>query len=229
MDGAESFSPGEGATGGLEELSEDAKQRFAAAAKAMKQMRRDEKKAKKRDDQVARQIMKFLSDTSQTRFLRLISMLVARNCPSLFILGLLSLINEECLETVEEYFKDHEEPTAHETVDDSMALIKGGDVDAETNREMIEWITRLQMILAHDTERILQSLLIDEKHLDGSVLQLTVFILQEYFKGKDRDLPYEKAQPLTASILQTVFEPFMHLAKKKEIESGGEDEEDDDD
>ena len=38
------------------------------------------------------------------------------------------------------------------------------------------------------------------------------------------DLPYEKAQPLTASILQVVFEPFLHHATKKALPQA-EDEE----
>jgi hypothetical protein len=84
------------------------------------------------------------------------------------------------------------------------------------------------MVLAHDPERILDSLLTTEKHLDGSVLQLTIFVLQEFFQGQEKDLPYERAQPLTASILQTVFEPFLHLAKKKQLEAPEEDQEEED-
>jgi len=122
---------------------------------------------------------------------------------------------------VQEYFSEHEEPNAHETVDESIALIKGDALKAKSNRALIDWITRLQMILTHDAERILTSLLIDEKHLDGSVLQLTIFVLQEFYRVEEKkDLPYEKAQPLTASILQVILEPFLHHAQKKGLESG---------
>lgn len=241
MNGPELFSPDEAGGSGIEGLSEDAKQRFAAAARAMKQQKKDERRAKKRDQQVARAIIKFLNDTTQTRFLILISKLVARNCPSIFILGLLSLIDEECLKVVREYFSDFQEPDAEEMVGQSVTLTKEGGLNEQMNKDMIEWITRLQMILVHDAQRILDSLLIVPSgenatgpHLDGSVLQITIFILQEYFKLHQRDLPYEKAQPLTASILQTVFEPFLHLAQKQQLASGegkkeNEDDEDDED
>jgi len=217
--GFESFTPGEGQGAGLEGLSEEAKQRFAAAAQAMQQLRREEKQAKKKDDQVARTIIQFLNDPAHTRFFILISALVGRNCPSIFILGLLSLVNEECLKVVKEYFSEQEEPDAPETVDESIALIQGKELDQGTHHQLVDWITRLQMILAHDPERILRSLLVDEERIDGAVLQLAVFVLEEFFEKRGKALAYEKAQPLTASILQTVFEPFMGAVEKKEIES----------
>lgn len=225
LGGVDIFTPGEGEGKPLEALSEEAKQRFAAAAAAMQQLRRDERRAKKKDDQVARTIIQFLHDPAHTRFFVLISQLVARNCPSIFILGILSLIHEDCLKMVEEYFAEEHERGAHETVSESMTLIEGRHLDEGTQSELVDWITRLQMILTHDAERILESLLIDDRHLDGAVLQLTVFVLEEFFAKKGKDLPYEAAQPLTASILQTVFEPFMGAVKKKALEAGKEETE----
>src|SRR3989338_5739484 len=107
-DGAvpEGWNPDEGLTGVSEALSEEAKQKFAAAAAAMQQIKKEEKKSKKRDDQVARAIIQFLGNSNHTRFFVLISRLVARDCPSIFILAILSLINEECLATVREYLKE---------------------------------------------------------------------------------------------------------------------------
>ena len=208
LGGLDIFTPGEGGKGPLESLSEEAKQRFAAAAAAMQQLRRDERRAKKKDDQVARTIIQFLNDPAHTHF---------------FILGILSLVNKECLKMVEEYFSEQQEPGSHETVEAMTALVEGADFKEGTNRKLIDWITRLQMILAHDAERILGSLLIERTQIDGSVLQLTIFVLQEFFvKEEKKDLPYESAQPLTASILQTVFEPFLHMMQKPILEMGEE-------
>lgn len=216
--------PQEGGESSQEGLSEAAKARFAAAAKAMKEQRKKEKQAKKKDDQVAKTIIQFLNDDRYAHLFVVISKLVARNCPSIFILGILSLINEGCLYAVKEYFSEHEEPNAHDAVDQ---LVTGNTLQRETNRKLIDWITHLQMILTHDAERILNSLMIDEKHLEGSVLQLTIFVLQEFFATEEKkDLPYEKAQPLTASILQTVFEPFLVHGKKKALESGSDEDSD---
>src|SRR3990167_6732728 len=145
-------APGEGAVGAPEELSEEAKQRFAAAAAAMAQIRREEKRSKKRDDQVARVILQFLAQDGNTHLFLLISRLVARDCPSIFILAVVSLM-------------------------------------------------------------------IDEKNIDGTILQLSTFVLQEFFLKQGKATPFDKVQPLAGSILQTVFEPFVAAARQKLLES----------
>ena len=110
---------------------------------------------------------------------------------------------------MQEYLKESGRKTAEETVSENLALLRPGELDAATNRALIDWITRLQLVLSMNPEKILLKLMTDEKHVDGTVLQLTTFILQEFFAGQGRDAPFEKIQPLTASILQTVFEPFI--------------------
>lgn len=219
--GLEIGAPSEGAGGGFEELSEEAKQRFAAAAAGMQQIRREEKRSKKRDDQVAKAIIQFLDEESHAHLFVLISRLVARDCPSIFILAVLSLIHEGCRTTVREYLKETTSETPEPDLSQATALTKSGAIDAEEGRILIHWITRMQVVLSLDPTGILLRLMIDEKHIDGTVLQLTTFVLQEFFQSQKKDIPFEKLQPLTASILQTVFEPFIpsvrkHLLKKKE-------------
>ena len=218
-------APGEGAVGAPEELSEEAKQRFAAAAAAMAQIRREEKRSKKRDDQVARVILQFLAQDSNTHLFLLISRLVARDCPSIFILAVISLIDEGSYLAVQEYLQETLQKTAKETVDENMTLLKTGTLDAATNRALIEWITRMQMVMALDAERILVSLMIDEKNIDGTILQLSTFVLQEFFLKQGKATPFDKVQPLAGSILQTVFEPFVAAARKRLLEKAEKKEE----
>lgn len=223
---SESYSPGEG-SGVSEELSEEAKQRFAGAAAAMQQIKKEEKQSKKKDDQVAQIIIQFLDDEQHAHLFLLISRLVARDCPSIFILAILSLIHEPSREEVENYLKEHDKKSAEETVDENTSLMKGGEeIDAKTNRSLVEWITRMQLVLSMDPEGILLRLMLDEKNIDGTVLQLTTFVLQEFFTAQKRSAPFEKLQPLTASILQTVFEPFVPGVRKALIAKKTEKEED---
>jgi hypothetical protein len=96
-------------------------------------------------------------------------------------------------------------------------LTRSSGFPAEANRILIEWITRMQMVLNLETTPILSRLMIDEKNIDGTVLQLTTFILQEFFRssaGGQREVPFEKLHPLTASILQAIFEPFVDEVEK---------------
>lgn len=221
--------PDEGTGNAPEALSEDAKARFAAAAAAMQQIRKEEKKSKKKDDRVAQVIMKFLGNQKDSHLFTLISRLVARDCPSIFILAIISLIDNESLEVVEEYLKETMHKEAHEMVDESMALTKTGEIDAETNRVLVDWITRMQMVLSITPDKILLTLMLDEKNIDGSVLQLATFVLQRFFQERRKTAEFEKLQPLTASILQTVFEPFIGGVRKILIEQARKEEEDEDD
>ena len=218
--------PEEGVGGAPEALSEDAKARFAAAGAAMTQIRKEEKKSKKKDDQVAKVIMQFLQDEKNAHLFTLIARLVARDCPSIFILAIISLIDEESLQVTGDYLKETSEKDAHDTVDENVALTKSDDMDPETNRALIDWITRMQMVLAQNPEQILTKLMIDNKNIDGSVLQLTTFVLQRFFESRKKSAEFEKLQPLTASILQTVFEPFVAAAKKAILKAAEEDTED---
>lgn len=220
--------PDEGQGGVSEGLSEDAKAQFAAAGAAMAQIRKEEKKSKKKDDRVAQVIMKFLQNQNDAHLFTLISRLVARDCPSIFILAIISIIDEESLSVVEQYLKETMDKDAHEAVDDSMALVNSESIDAETNRILIDWITRMQMVLAVEPEKILLKLMIDEKNLDGSVLQLATFVLQRYFASRKKNAAFEKLQPLTASILQTVFEPFIGSVRKILLEREDDNEDEDD-
>jgi hypothetical protein len=224
MGGLDIGMPDEGQGGGPEELSDDAKARFAASGAAMAQAKKEEKKSKKKDDKVAQVILKFLNDSKNSHLFTLISRLVARDCPSIFILSVISLIDDESQKEVAEYLKELTDKDAHETVDESMALMKTGEIDADTNRALIDWITRMQMVLSQAPEQILTKLMIDDKNIDGSVLQLTTFVLQRFFEDRKKSAEFEKLQPLTASILQTVFEPFIASARKAILEAGEEEE-----
>lgn len=221
--------PSEGGTGAPEQLSEEAKQRFAAAAAAMIAIQREEKRSKKRDTRVARTIIQFLNDDRYAHLFVLISRLVARDCPSVFILAILSLINDEANSVVKEYLAEAGSKTDVETVEESTQLMPQGTIDADTNKALVEWITRMQMVLSLETTSILMKLMVDEKNIDGTVLQLATFVLQEFFRlpvGGKREIAFESLQVLTVSILQTVFEPFLDAIDRKLLEKPKKEEDD---
>ncbi len=216
--GSEILGPGEGGGGAPEQLSEDAKQRFAAAAKAMQQIQREEKRAKKRDDQVAKAIVQFLGQDEHSHLFLLVSRLVARDCPSIFILAILSLISEQCRIAVDEYAREHNIEVDLSGEKD-LALTSSA-LTEEMNHALLFWISRLQVTLSMDAKRILEKLLLDNENIDGTVLQLTTFVLQEFFAEHERSIDFEKLQALTAGILQTVFEPFLHHLEELAEEHG---------
>lgn len=203
--------PGEGQSGAPEQLSEEAKQRFAAAAAAMKAIQREEKRSRKRDSRVVQAIIRFLNDDRYSHLFLLISRLVARDCPSVFILSILSLIDDESKSVVSEYLQESNatQPSAQVS---GIALMKDDKLDSPTNEELLQWVTRMQLVLSLEAKEILRRLMVDKETVDGTVLQLATFVLQEFFvirRPEKAELPFEQLHPLTAAILQSVLEPFM--------------------
>lgn len=212
MSDAEFFNVSEGPVGAPEELSEQALQRFSGASAAIAQIRKEEKRSKKRDSGVVGAIVQFLTDDQRRHLSTLIARLSSRNCPSAFILVLLSLINKECLKRIQEYLAEEEVKSAEKAVDDNLAITKNTVLDRETNRTLIQWLTRVQLVLSVDCENILASILLDEKNMDSTVLQLTSFILEEYFRLQATPVPFERSQALAMHMLHAIFEPFISSA-----------------
>lgn len=217
----ENIAPDEGGGGG-EALSEEAKARFAGAAAAQQQARKDEKKAKKRDDGVAQMILRFLSDTQRTHLATLISRLVALDCPSPFLLAVLSLVSVDSAKAVEDYLA--EQGGAPQIDPKSLAALGDTALSTEANLGLEQWILSMELVLATDPERILKSLIVDEGNIDGTVLQLTTFVLEEFLKGHGKAPAFPDLQRVSISILQSVFENYMHHAPLPSGEKTEDDE-----
>lgn len=207
--GLESFSPDEGGSSASEQLSESAKERFAQAQQQTKQSAKDEKKARKRDDRVAETIKQFLGDEKYSHLFQLMSRLSARDCPSIFILTVLSLIHEGSLVTVEEYIAEQKMVIAKPDV--TTLSEQHQNLPPEILEKILLWSSRLELVLSKDAERILSKLMIDEHNIDGTVLQFTTFVLVDFFELAGMPIPYEDLQPLTVKILQDLLEPHMAM------------------
>lgn len=199
-------SGGEQAREQSERSSGQAQGQAAAAA----QQKREEKQARKRDDGVVDAIIQFLTDDQRTHLSVLIARLVERDCPSSFILAVLSLINEKCRQALDEALQSAVEAgTVSDIREKTSAIISSGHLSEDTGTFLVDWIEHLQIALASESEATLKALRNDHQSLDGTVLQLSAFVLQDLFKGQKHDVSYEKAQTLAAGILQIVFEPYF--------------------
>lgn len=224
LGGSESFAPGEDGGGVSEAAREQAAQRFAASQQDGKQQQKDEKKAKKRDDGVAQVILQFLTDTQKTHLATLIARLVARDCPSTFILAVLSLINDKCAETVEEYLNEREIDASAGVIDRSMIPAQTA-LTIEANERMARWMMRMDVTLQLAPDTILNALIVDDQNIDGTILQLTSFVLQTFLEEQGKKPEFEQLQKLSAGILQSLFTPHMHARMERRLEDGVSDEE----
>lgn len=220
---SESFAPGEDGGGVSEAAREQAAQRFAAAQQAGQQQQKDEKKAKKRDDGVAQVILQFLTDTQKTHLATLIARLVARDCPSAFLLAVLSLINDKCAETVEEYLNERGIDVSAGVIDRSMIPAQTA-LTVEANERMARWMMRMDVTLQLTPDTILNALIVDDQNIDGTILQLTSFVLQTFLEEHDKKPEFEQLQKLSAGILQSLFTPHMHARMERRISEASEEE-----
>jgi hypothetical protein len=223
--GPESFAPGEEASGVSEAAREQSSQRFAASQQAAQQQQKDEKKAKKRDDGVAQVIMQFLTDTQKTHLATLIARLVARDCPSTFVLAVLSLINDRCAQTVQDYLAEKEINPEMTFVDQSMIPVSEA-MTTEDGERLGNWMIRIDLVLRSDTDAILNSLIVDDQNIDGTILQLTSFVLQEFLTARDKNPEFEQLQKLSAGILQSLFTPHMHARMERRLSNEQSSDED---
>lgn len=214
--GLESGAPSEGNVTGNEALSEEKRQAFAGATQAIQQIRKEEKQAKKRDDGVASVILQFLTDEQRTHLATLISRMVALNCPSHFILAILSLMNEQCQTAVDDYLKARVPDLSTTTLVDP-ALFPAGQLDASADAMVAQWIARLDAILSFDAQNILNAIIIEERNIDGTVLQLTTFVLEEFFQKMGKAVAFEKLQPVAIGVLQSVLASHMQAHIERRI------------
>lgn len=224
--GMESFTPGEGGGGASEQVSEAAKQRFAQSQQQARQAAKDEKKSKRRDDRVATTIREFMANPAYSHLFQLISRLSARDCPSIFILCILSLIHEPSKQAVEEFIAEKEllveVPTDFQASDST-------SMEPQAKAKILLWTTQLELVLSLDAVKILAPLMLDETNMEGTVLQLVTFVLIDFMKTTGKSVAYEALQPLTIKILQDLLEPHMEemsayfQSKREEVQGKEED------
>ena len=215
---SESWAPGEESSGVSEAAREQAAQRFAASQQAAAQQQKDEKKAKKRDDSIAQVILQFLTDTQKTHLATLIARLVARDCPTTFILAILSLINDRCATAVDEYLREKDIAMPAPQDIDRSVVPSGGSLTEEANALLATWIMRMDLAMRADEDIVLKTLIVDDHNIDGTILQLTTFVLQDFLQSHDKNAAFENLQTLAASILQSIFTPAMHGRMERRIE-----------
>lgn len=214
---SESWSPDEGGGGAREGVSEQAREQARAAAQAQaKAQQQQEARAKKRDDRVAQAILQFLTDQQRAHLSTLIARLVGRDCPSPFLLGILSLINENCLQAVRDYLQERREDVDEHIEEKSLSIARQGGLQA-AGEAVVEWIARLDVVLSLDADGILRSIMVEDGSIDGTVLQLTTFVLEEYLRGIGKAPAFEDVQGLAIGVLQALLEPHVQAMQERQI------------
>jgi hypothetical protein len=215
-----------GVSSSAEGLSEEAVARLQANAAAIAAIRKQEKQTKKGDDAVVSLLLQFLNDAHYSHLFTLIARLIARNCPSIFILSIIALVHTLAAEEVERVLDRH---FATETRKGITETALSQMQDLIVNERIVEWLTSVQMILSLNPDGIIRSLLLDEKNIDGSVLQLTAFIMADYFALQQKAVTYEQVQPVAMQLLQSILAPYISAIQKSILEQKTKSNDEDED
>ena len=84
----------------------------------------------------------------------------------------------------------------------------------DVRKKILEWTTRMELVMNIDAGHILPKLMVDEGNIDGSVLQLSTFVLVDFFESIGREVTYEELQPLTIKVLQDILEPHLEVIER---------------
>lgn len=202
--------PDEGTGGASETVREQASQGFAASQQQVQQQQREEKKAKKRDDGVADVIIQFLTDSQRAHFATLIARLIARDCPTTFVLAVLSLMNEKCAQAVNDYLQEKNMDVRSTSEIDRSIIPTNSALTEAANEQLAAWVMRMEFVMRADGDAVVHTLIVDDNNIDGTILQLTAFVLEEFLKSHDKSIPFENLQTIAAGILQSLFQPHVH-------------------
>jgi len=85
------------------------------------------------------------------------------------------------------------------------------------------WIVRMQQVLGSDSQKIIKALLVEDGNIDGTVLQVTAFVLQDYLEQSGKKPQFDEVQALSINILQSVFTKFMEHGHLEEPTEEGND------
>ncbi len=203
------------------EASEQSDEQFndemRQAQTTLKQLRKEEGKARGHDDRLAQIIVQFLAQPANTDLFLLISRCVAQNIPSEIIIAVLSLVDRTASEEIVSILKDIEKGTAMSFPQhDSIHSLSGGQKQA-----IDDWIGNIVMAAAGKPHRALETILIrktDEhsheiiSEISAPFVQLSAFIMRNYLAMQNTHIEYEKLHDFIQSVYLKMIQDIEEMA-----------------
>lgn len=197
MGGFEGFG---GAPGGAEkagESDEKFRERFAQSQAAVQQIRKEEQRKKQDDNLLAILIVQFLGEPAYTRFFLLISRLVAKNLPSDLIIAIIALIYKPARDHIEQKFGAE---------GFNIKLPEKMDFSTAAKAEINTWLRGISNVATSEPQKILATGLDGEGKIDGSLVQLSIFCLQEFLeKQNDAEVNFENIRSFLEAFWKNLF------------------------
>ena len=203
------FGLEEGESQGGAEAAEKFREQMKKNAKAIKAMTGHQKKQKKKEDKLAKILVKFLQDQSKADLVFLVVKLLQANVPGAFILAILSIANAELEAELKEHLKE---------LKGEQALIEfAGDekLPEQVKKELNAWGESILHAGLMMPGKTLETVLTPEQKLKSIILDLIDFSLEEYFNRHGLDLSQDKVRQFALLSIQSVLIKLREVAKEK--------------
>ena len=214
LDGSQDAISGEA----LEKLAEQLRENSAH----IKALRKEEKKQRAKDNKLVTILMRFVKSCKRDDLVALIARLLSDNVPASFILAIILLGNDDIqaelgiklqLPAGIDFNQDHELQ----------------EFDEEHKKPIISpaqkiilniWTESIIMSALENPYKILRTVRDPEEKVKSSAIQLTAFIIRDYFEQEKIEMEFEQIKPFAEITLNRVFVEVSKRLAQKQIEEG---------
>jgi hypothetical protein len=206
----ESFSGFEGGGEGMDTAAfEKFKERMKAAAAQLKALAAGEQKARKKEDELIKILLKFIKSGKKKDILLLVLRLLEQNVPAGFIVSLLVISNREMQEDLGLKMlpsgpeHDIPEDSDMETLPDR--YLKESVLPLRVKIAIDAWLHEIAKRAADNPEKIIFTILDGEGIIKLPVTQLAVFSLRDFLEQQEVESSYDKLKDFMDMMLEGII------------------------
>lgn len=212
-------------TGGVDEASfEKFKERVKAAQAQIKALQKGEQKVRKKEEKLIKILLRFVKNHQKKDIMLLIARLLEQNIPSIFILSIVLLGNEDVLNeeesktflTAPESSKEVEEMSLSTMDKDQLLPVK-------LKVRIDEWLKSIMSSALENPHKLLLTSLDSDKQIILPLIQLCAFILRDYLVQNSEEANYEDLKDFSQFFLSGIMEKVADkVANQKELKDNEE-------
>jgi len=230
------FSGDPGSPEQSEKNDEKFREQQKGTQKAIKDLQKEEGKAKRQDDNLAQIIVQFLSQPENTDLFLLISRAVGHDIPSELIIAIISLIDEKAAKEVIGLLEVGNVPEEQVNIQ-ALAVYKQGNFDSlppEHKKKLDIWIKNMIEIGMSKPHRILESVIEikrsdDPANISGitkginpTLIQLSSFILRRYLEKANIESDFEKLHEFMQNVFVSLISALEEQTQEQKVITGDE-------
>lgn len=195
-------------------------EQMAQTQAALKQLWKEESKARAQDDQLSQILIQFLSQPQNTDLFLLMSRVIAQNIPSEFILAMVALIDATAGHHIAGLLEGAEAPS--ETLPPVTQV--GMDEISETQKQVIDsWIQVLHAVASKTPQRMVETMLVRRPTpgISPSLIQLGAFVVRRYLSARV-SIEFETLYAFMQTVFLKLFESLESQVKNQKQLKGND-------